>query len=153
MMDGPSPKKKPRLADADPPAVRLVSFGHKKRPCPPCANIYIDLRRNTPLRNPHRDLRTGLDPALRDVVFGTKAAQEYRDRQFGGILDCILLDDEPTSEPCTVAVGCIGGRHRSVSFCEELRHYLSQRLPQHSIAVEHMELITSSPRSGNRRKR
>lgn len=132
----PAEKAAPRKKPCPPLTIRLVSFGHRKRRIPP-NDRYIDLQSGTPLRNPYRDPRNGLDPALQAIVFGTKQARAYRDRSFNSILSWLTVSSG--DHPLTIAVGCHGGQHRSVSFCAQLQTFL-EGMRQFVVTTEHLEL-------------
>jgi UPF0042 nucleotide-binding protein len=80
------------------------------------------------LDNPHwvDELRplTGLDQAVADYVFSGPLAKEFMERL------CALLDImvpafiEDGKRYLTIAIGCTGGRHRSVALAERLAEYL-----------------------------
>lgn len=93
--------------------VRIVSFGYLHEPVPDYAHIVVDLRQH--FRDPHvspemRELN-GFDELVRTTVMQTK-----------GMLDVVLSTaclaraflDGASGGPVTVALGCAGGRHRSV---------------------------------------
>ncbi len=100
--------------------VSLVSFAYPAG-LPREADLVLDARF---LRNPHYDptlrSQTGLEPAVADYV--------EQDPDFNRFLDCIaalltLLLPRFVAEGkkyATVAVGCTGGRHRSVHVVERL---------------------------------
>lgn len=106
--------------DADALTITLVSFGYKYG-TPTDADIVIDCRF---LDNPHwvPELRplTGLDEPVREHVMGQPGAVEFCDR-FADLLG--LMADGYRSEGkhfVTVAIGCTGGRHRSVAIVREI---------------------------------
>jgi UPF0042 nucleotide-binding protein len=98
----------------------VMSFGFKYG-IPVDADVVCDVRF---LPNPYwvpdlRDL-TGLDPAVSDYVTAESDAREFLDRQ-AAILD--LVSDGYLREGkryVTVAIGCTGGKHRSVAMAENL---------------------------------
>jgi len=102
-------------------AVNLVSFGYKHG-LPPGADVVMDVRF---LPNPYfvpamRD-RDGLDPDVAAwVVDGPGEGRAFLDR-FGGLLaDMIPRYEEEGKAFLTIALGCTGGRHRSVALAEAL---------------------------------
>jgi UPF0042 nucleotide-binding protein len=96
----------------------VESFGYKHG-LPMDADIVMDLRF---LPNPHWDeaLRplTGRDAAVRDFVLGSGPAADFLEH-FEGMMTSLLpaYEDEGRTY-LTVAVGCTGGRHRSVAIAE-----------------------------------
>ncbi|MEU5976362.1 RNase adapter RapZ [Streptomyces sp. NPDC047315] len=92
------------------PALRIVSFGYGHRPAP-TADITLDLRRI--LRNPHQDpaLRelTGLDEVVLQHVLTTPGAIPLVTATAAAAAGLVTA-----GVPLTVAVGCVGGRHRAV---------------------------------------
>ena len=107
--------------------VALESFGFKHG-MPLDADIVMDVRF---LPNPHWDpeLRplTGLDSAVRAHVLGGATASEFLDR-VAGLLDFLLPAYAGEGKSyLTVAIGCTGGRHRSVAIVEELAKRLRER--------------------------
>ncbi|MDP2291204.1 MAG: RNase adapter RapZ [Actinomycetota bacterium] len=109
----------------------VESFGFKHG-LPLDADIVMDVRF---LPNPHWDeaLRplTGHDPAVRDFVLERAQASDFLDRFEGLMLSLLPAYEAEGKSYLTVAVGCTGGRHRSVAVTEEL----ARRLRDHGFAV------------------
>jgi UPF0042 nucleotide-binding protein len=98
----------------------VMSFGFKYG-LPIDADIVNDVRfLPNPFWDPElRDL-TGLDPAVNDYVIEAAGAREFLDRM-AAMLD--LVSDGYLREGkryVTVAIGCTGGKHRSVAMAENL---------------------------------
>ena len=84
---------------------------------------------------------SGLDPAVRDYVFSTPEAKEY----FACCLDLVRRRialyagyDSPLKEPLVIAVGCSGGKHRSVSMVHRLAEALEAEGT--SVRVDHRDI-------------
>jgi UPF0042 nucleotide-binding protein len=109
------------------PALRatVVSFGYKYG-LPVDADLVVDVRF---LPNPHwipelRDL-TGRDSEVRDYVLSQEGAEEFLDR-YTEILKIIGAGYTRESKRyLTLAVGCTGGKHRSVAMSEQLADRLT----------------------------
>ena len=100
--------------------VNLESFGYRYG-VPPAADLVFDVRF---LPNPHyiETLRplTGLDQKLRDYVLGQATCQDFR-RHLDQLLAFLMPHyREEGKSYLTIAIGCTGGRHRSVSIVEDL---------------------------------
>ena len=111
--------------------IAVESFGFKHG-LPIDVDMVMDVRF---LPNPHweEDLRplTGHDPAVRDFVLERAQASDFLDR-FAGLMLSLLPSYEAEGKSyLTVAIGCTGGRHRSVAVVEEL----AGRLREHGYAV------------------
>lgn len=108
-------------------AVTLATFGFKNGP-PREADLVFDVRF---LPNPHyvEELRplTGLDAEVREYVEqGTQAGEFYG--RLMPLLDFLVpAYVEEGKAHLTIAIGCTGGRHRSLTVAERLRRYLSAR--------------------------
>lgn len=105
----------------------VMSFGFKYG-IPVDADVVLDARF---LPNPHwvDELReqTGLDPAVSDYVLGTPDAAAFVDES-GRLLDVMSRGYlREGKRYVTVAVGCTGGKHRSVALAEEVARRLSGR--------------------------
>ncbi len=102
----------------------VLSFGFKYG-LPVDADLVVDVRF---LPNPHwiPELRplTGLDPAVADYVFSVPEARELVER-YGDVLRLVLPGYVREGKRyLTLAVGCTGGKHRSVAMAEELGRVL-----------------------------
>lgn len=112
--------------------VAVESFGYKHG-LPLDADIVMDVRF---LPNPHwvdalRPL-TGHDPAVRDYVIERAQTSEFLDRLEALIAGLLPAYQSEGRSYLTVAIGCTGGRHRSVAVAEEL----AARLRNHGVAVQ-----------------
>ncbi|MFM7127013.1 MAG: RNase adapter RapZ [Actinomycetota bacterium] len=106
--------------------VAVESFGYKYG-LPIDADIVMDVRF---LPNPHWDetLRplVGLDQPVRDHVLGFDNAQQFLEH-FATLLESVLPQYNAEGKSyLTIAIGCTGGRHRSVAIAEELAARLRQ---------------------------
>ncbi len=117
------------FADADTPVVRatVMSFGFKYG-IPVDADMVVDMRF---LPNPHwiPELRplTGLDDNVLTYVLAQPAAKQFLDR-LEGLLDVVYAGFlQERKQFITLAVGCTGGKHRSVAIAEEVGARMSQR--------------------------
>ena len=116
--------------------VRLVLFGFKYG-VPVHADLVFDLRF---LPNPHfvPELRskTGMEPEVSAYVLEAPETQDLL-RHLRPLLDYML--PKYTSEGkayLTIALGCTGGRHRSVAMAEELGRQLGEG---HRVVVVHRD--------------
>lgn len=89
------------------------------------ADLVFDVRC---LPNPFYDenlkYKTGLDKAVRDFVMNSRESAEFLEKllQF---LDCsVPLYAKEGKSQLTVAIGCTGGKHRSVTFAEIISEHL-----------------------------
>jgi UPF0042 nucleotide-binding protein len=101
-------------------SVTVESFGYKYG-LPMDADTVMDVRF---LPNPHwvDELRhhTGQHPAVRDYVLGQPGAQEFLDT-YHRLLDVVIDGYRREGKRyMTVAIGCTGGKHRSVAIAEAL---------------------------------
>ena len=107
--------------------VAVESFGFKHG-LPLDADIVMDVRF---LPNPYWDeqLRplTGHDPAVRDYVIERAQTSEFLD-SFDDTLRVVMPGYQAEGRSyLTIAIGCTGGRHRSVAIVEELAGRLRAR--------------------------
>jgi RNase adapter protein RapZ len=108
-------------------ALTILTFGFKNGP-PSDADLTLDVRF---LPNPHYvdDLRplTGLDEPVREYVeSGTQAGEFYG--RLMPLLDFLLpAYVAEGKQHLTIAVGCTGGRHRSVTVADRIARELAKR--------------------------
>jgi UPF0042 nucleotide-binding protein len=119
------------FADATEPVLRatVVSFGYKYG-LPVDADLVVDCRF---LPNPHwipqLQPLTGRDPAVRDYVLGQPGAQEFLDRYTELLAILVEGYQREGKRFMTLAVGCTGGKHRSVAIAEQLAGRLQALRP------------------------
>jgi UPF0042 nucleotide-binding protein len=120
-------------------ATRIVSFGFKYG-APVDADLLIDVRF---LNNPYfvSELRsqTGLDEAVANYVLDQPDAGLFIEKLLDLLQFAIPRYEREGKSYLTVAIGCTGGRHRSVAIAETLAPKLREHL-QSPIAVAHRDM-------------
>jgi UPF0042 nucleotide-binding protein len=118
--------------------VRVISFGFK-RGIPLDADFVFDCRF---LPNPHYvpELKplSGVDAAIKEFVFQDKATRDYLGMIHGLMEFAIPLCIREGKTQLVVAIGCTGGRHRSVALVERLRDMLVAE--RHRVVIEHRDI-------------
>jgi UPF0042 nucleotide-binding protein len=107
--------------------IAVESFGYKNG-LPLDADIVMDVRF---LPNPHWDeaLRplTGLDEPVRDYVLDRGVTRAFLDDFERMLIEILPAYQAEGRSYLTIAIGCTGGRHRSVAIAEELARRFSLR--------------------------
>lgn len=105
--------------------LKFVSFGFKYG-LPTDADIVFDVRF---LPNPYYvaelQQKSGNDKIVYDYVFDNPAAKVYRDMLLDMLRFTVPKFIEEGKSQLVVAIGCTGGRHRSVAFVNFLTEHLS----------------------------
>ena len=113
--------------------VLITSFGYGHGPAPE-ADITLDVR--TSLRNPHHDPNmrqlTGLDQAVHEHVLDTPGVWHLV-RNLAAVVEDLLDGGDDVH----LAIGCVGGRHRSVTLAEEVAAQIRRRM---AVQVEHRDI-------------
>lgn len=119
--------------------VRVLSFGFKHG-VPLDANLVFDVRF---LDNPYfvKGLReqTGNDEEVRDFVLSTPGAGEWLSHVEGLLRFSLPRYEQEGKTYLTIAIGCTGGRHRSVALTVELARRLSAATGQR-IGIMHRDV-------------
>jgi RNase adapter protein RapZ len=128
-------------------AVTFTSFGHKHGP-PRDADLAFDVRF---LPNPHyeADLRplTGFDQRIVDYVGRDGRLQEFYDHVLP-LLEYLLPQYVAEGKAhLVVAIGCTGGRHRSVAIAEHLAGAFRER-DEYFVEVQHRDVDRAPARRG-----
>lgn len=119
-------------------SVSVVSFGFKYG-LPIDADLVFDVRF---LPNPYyiEELKhkTGLDAAVRDFVFSYQQTKDFVEKVEDLLAFCLpsYVDEGKTN--LVIAVGCTGGKHRSVSVAQAIGDFASKR--GYSTVVSHRDL-------------
>ncbi|MFA9445366.1 RNase adapter RapZ [Egicoccus sp. AB-alg6-2] len=119
--------------------IEIVSFGFK-RGTPRDADLLFDVRF---LPNPHwvEELRpfTGRDEPVRDYVFGQPQSEPFM-QALQRLLDVVVPGYvQEGKRYLTIAIGCTGGKHRSVAISESIGQYLHETTDL-SVNVQHRDL-------------
>ncbi|MCW2665564.1 MAG: putative kinase [Frankiales bacterium] len=116
----------------------VLSFGFKYG-LPVDADLVVDCRF---LPNPHwvPELRpqTGCDPAVRDYVLSQDGAGEFQDRVEGLLRLTLEGYEREGKRYALLAVGCTGGKHRSVALTEAIAARMAG--PRVDVQVVHRDL-------------
>jgi len=116
----------------------VVSFGYKYG-LPVDSDLVWDVRL-MPNPNYKRHLRdkTGLDAAVRRYVLTTPQARRFGKKFFEIVTESLPHYIEEGKSYLTIAIGCTGGRHRSVVMAEELADYLKKR--KFKVRIHHRDI-------------
>jgi UPF0042 nucleotide-binding protein len=130
-----------KFAEVDAPGVQvtLVSFGFKYG-LPADADMVADMRF---LPNPFwiAELKalTGLDAEVSEYVLGAPGAAEFVASYFEALAPVLAGYQRENKRHATIAIGCTGGKHRSVAVAEKLANLL-RGSPGVAVSVKHRDL-------------
>ncbi|MEA5027049.1 MAG: RNase adapter RapZ [Erysipelotrichaceae bacterium] len=104
--------------------IKFISFGYKYG-LPIDADVVFDVRcLPNPFYIPQLKNKTGNDREVYEYVFGFPQAISLRDKLYDLLNYTIPLYIEEGKSQLVIAIGCTGGKHRSVSFV----NYLANKL-------------------------
>lgn len=119
-------------------SIMVQSFGFKNG-MPPEADWVLDARfLPNPFYVPSLKELTGNNKKIKDYVLNTPKANQFAGRVTGLILDLIPSYIKEGKFHLTVAIGCTGGRHRSVVMANEIARRLEET--GRSVMVKHRDL-------------
>ncbi len=117
----------------------ITSFGFKYG-VPTDADIVADMRfLPNPFWNPELRGHTGLEPKVREFVLAQTGALEFVDAYSAALAPALAGYQRENKRHATIALGCTGGKHRSVVIAEELSNRLRE-LPGVAVTVRHRDL-------------
>ncbi len=123
---------------ASPLLLSVISFGFKHG-SPRVADLVFDVRF---LSNPHYEdeLRplTGLEPDVVDYVWEDEVTQDFFGRLSSFVNFLLPHYESEGKSQLVLAVGCTGGRHRSVVIARKLGEFLQQE--DYRVVVEHRDI-------------
>ena len=120
-------------------ALTLVSFGYKYG-LPTDADVVWDMRfLPNPYWSPELKHRTGQDTEVQNYVLGNELAQEFLDHQLQALQPMVEGYLRENKRFATLAIGCTGGRHRSVSTVEHLSRLLAE-WPDVRVSAKHRDV-------------
>ncbi|MBE6622042.1 MAG: RNase adapter RapZ [Ruminococcaceae bacterium] len=104
--------------------ITCMSFGYKYGIATE-ADLVFDVRCfPNPFYLPELKPLTGLDEPVRDYVFSHKTASDFMTKLYDMVDYLIPLYAEEGKTQLTIAIGCTGGKHRSVAMTEALAGHL-----------------------------
>ncbi|MCU1578567.1 MAG: hypothetical protein JWP19_771 [Rhodoglobus sp.] len=119
--------------------ITVMSFGFKYG-LPTDADMVADARfLPNPFWIPELKPLTGLDPAVRDFVLGQPGASEFVHDYALSLAPVFAGYQRENKRHATIAIGCTGGKHRSVAIAEELAT-LVRDLPGVAVSIKHRDL-------------
>jgi UPF0042 nucleotide-binding protein len=123
---------------------RIVSFGFKYG-TPVDADLVLDVRfLDNPYFVPELKHLTGTDDAVARYVLAAPETQEFMQRT-RALLEYVMPRYEREGKSyLTIAIGCTGGRHRSVAIADALARDLATSLGS-QIAVVHRDVHRGAP--------
>lgn len=120
--------------------INVISFGFKHG-MPNDVDMVFDVRF---IDNPYyvKDLRdkTGLDKEVHDYVMGKKEAQIFLEKLIDMVNYLVPQYIKEGKGQLSIAIGCTGGKHRSVTLAEELTKHLKKTC--HRIMTNHLNINT-----------
>jgi UPF0042 nucleotide-binding protein len=119
--------------------ITVMSFGFKYG-LPPDADLVADMRfLPNPFWNDELRALSGEDDDVRGYVLDQEGAREFLDSYTAALEPVLAGYQRENKGHSVVAIGCTGGRHRSVVMARELASRLSS-LPGVAVRVKHRDL-------------
>jgi RNase adapter protein RapZ len=126
--------------------VHLVSFGYKFG-LPPASDLVFDVRfMENPFYIPALRDKDGRDSEVRDFVLGHPATKEFLEHLMPFLRFALPRYEEEKKARLGIALGCTGGRHRSVVLADEIARRLREAWPG-EITVEHRDVDRAEVRT------
>jgi UPF0042 nucleotide-binding protein len=119
--------------------VTVMSFGFKYG-TPTDADAVADARfLPNPYWVPELRSHTGLDAEVRDYVLGQPGATDFIEAYAKALTPVLAGYQRENKRHATIAIGCTGGKHRSIAMAERLAREL-RALPGVAVNVKHRDL-------------
>jgi UPF0042 nucleotide-binding protein len=129
------------FANEDTPGLQLtvLSFGYKYG-LPADADLVADMRfLPNPFWVPELRSLSGLDATVSDYVLAQEGATEFVDRYLLALEPVLAGYQRENKRHATIAIGCTGGKHRSVAIVQRLAAILREQ-PGVAVSVKHRDL-------------
>jgi len=121
--------------------IHVTSFGYRYG-LPVDADIVLDVRF---LANPYfvESLKNhdGHHPGVREYILASEAGEKFIEKLFALMSFLLPLYEKEGKVRLNIALGCTGGRHRSVAMANELAAYLSDK--DYNVQVNHRDINKS----------
>ncbi|WP_283678098.1 RNase adapter RapZ [Lentilactobacillus sp. Marseille-Q4993] len=126
--------------------VEVMSFGFKYG-LPLDADIVMDVRfLPNPYYDPKMRYETGLDKDVSDFVMQSDGAHEFYDKLHDLIEFTLPGYKAEGKSSLTIAIGCTGGQHRSVTIAEKLASDLKEKYP---VNITHRDISRIKQKGGD----
>jgi UPF0042 nucleotide-binding protein len=129
------------FSSADSPGLQLtvLSFGYKYG-LPADADLVADMRfLPNPFWVPALRALSGLDTQVSDYVLAQEGASEFVDRYVLALAPVLAGYQRENKRHATIAIGCTGGKHRSVAIVQRLASLLREQ-PGVAVSIKHRDL-------------
>jgi len=129
------------FSDEDTPGLQLSlqSFGFKYG-VPTDVDLMVDMRfLPNPFWEPELRSLTGVDPEVKEFVLSREGAAEFLEHYVQALEPVLAGYQRENKRHVSLAVGCTGGKHRSVAMARELADRLAA-LPGVSVSLRHRDL-------------
>jgi len=129
------------FSDSETPGLQLsiLSFGFKYG-LPADADLVADMRfLPNPFWVPELRANNGLDAEVSDYVFAQAGAEEFLDSYTKALVPVLAGYQRENKRHATIAIGCTGGKHRSVAVAERLAGILRHQ-PGVAVSIKHRDL-------------
>jgi UPF0042 nucleotide-binding protein len=130
-----------KFSEVDAPGVQvtIMTFGFKYG-LPADADLVADMRfLPNPFWIPELKALTGLDEEVRQFVLGAEGATEFVEAYATALSPVLAGYQRENKRHATIAIGCTGGKHRSVAVGEKLASLLREE-PGVAVNVKHRDL-------------
>jgi UPF0042 nucleotide-binding protein len=125
-------------ADAVGVQVTIMSFGFKYG-LPADADMVADVRfLPNPFWIPELRPKTGLDEPVSEYVLSQNGAREFIDAYAKALSPVLAGYQRENKRHATIAVGCTGGKHRSIAVAQELAALL-RGFPGVAVSIKHRD--------------
>lgn len=119
--------------------IQCKSFGFKYGPFGE-ADLVFDVRcLPNPFYEPLLKEKTGLDKEVKDFVMDSDESREFLKRLTDFIDYSVPLYVKEGKSQLTIAFGCTGGKHRSVTFAELIGNYLIEK--SYKCSIIHRDIL------------
>ena len=126
-------------ADAPGVQVTILSFGYKYG-LPADADLVADMRfLPNPFWVPELRSLSGIDPRVSDYVLAQEGAAEFVERYVLALAPVLAGFQRENKRHATIAIGCTGGKHRSVAVVQRLAAILREQ-PGVAVSIKHRDL-------------
>ena len=121
--------------------IYITSFGFKYG-IPLDAELVFDMRFfKNPFYEEHLREQTGLDKPVQDYIFAQPVARPFFDQWLNLVSLTLPRYQEEGKTRLSIALGCTGGKHRSVCMAHFLGESLKTKFPSYNVIVSHREVF------------